>query len=53
MIAKLNVVDKLSSCNYDTGTFVATDKRKFGWLVDVSIFNGEKNGSYLPMASHH
>jgi hypothetical protein len=39
MVAKLNVIDKLSSCNYNTGAFVATDKRKFGCLVDVSIFS--------------
>jgi hypothetical protein len=36
VIAKLNVLDKFSSCNYDTGTFMATDKRKFSWLVEVS-----------------
>lgn len=43
MVAKLNVLDKLSSCNHDTGTFMATDKRQFGWLVDVSTFNNKED----------
>jgi hypothetical protein len=41
VIAKFNVLDKISASDYDTGTFMATNERKLGWLDGISIISTE------------